>query len=559
MVKDYLYFSEEALEFPLDESIEIANPSKELQEEYLISNIPSVNAQIIAPEINFYIQNTQDTLSDKIKKIKKLYDIRACVYDYAQDIDYEQTVGKKLIVISSADEVDFLDEMEKDGFEVMLFSPEMITNVKGHIGDLHVSFLKEEGEKFEIICDQLVWVHMPARYTSKVGVYDMATLGKEKTLKMIRTNTGSYLYKNFFSYDSQTCQYHERRQEICGLCADVCPTGAIVKIDEKRQLQFSDIDCVGCGKCISVCPSGSLDLVSMPLDAFSAMIEYVTDSTILLLPKKVHLESLHVKLPKGVLPLVIESKETLNEAHFMTFLQTTGNPVFFYTKSLHGASLEVVNLINEIFQRRYNKQAIFTCKDEKELESALNEAQDLSECKYGIHQEGMAKREIFSARLAHLVGSDNLGKITTDGFVHYGNLDIDQDKCTLCFSCIGACNVKALSAHPEDNSLRLNPSLCTSCGYCVASCPEQDCIRVIENELSLESSYFTQNIMAQDELFKCTQCGQEFATLKSIQKIASIMAPHFKDNPKKLATLYCCAACKPKVMFNDAEEKETLQ
>lgn len=554
MFKEYLFHNKGLLNFPLDESIEVVNSIENVTSECLVSNVKTSKAFIYAPEINFYIQNSKDSINDQIYKVKKLYDIRACASDFAEDVDFEQAVGKKLITVSSLEEEDFISETQKEGFETMLFSPEMITSISGHIGDLHVNFCTKEGEDLEIICDQLVWSNMPEQYTQKVGMYDLAKLGKEKTLKTLHENVGSYSYKSFFAYDSQTCQYHERREEICGLCADVCPTGAIVKIDEKKHLQFSHIDCVACGKCISVCPSGSLDLVAMPLDAFSAMMEYFTNSTILLLPKKVDLESLHVKLPKGVLPLVIESKETLSEAHFMTFLQTTGNPVYFFSKSLHGASLEVVNLINDIFQRKYNKQAIFTCKDEKELESAFNDAQTLSECKYGIHQNGMLKREIFSARLAHLVGDENLGKITTDKFVHYGNLNIDQDKCTLCFSCIGACNVKALTARPEDNSLRLNPSLCTSCGYCIASCPELGCIKVIENELSLKPSFFTQNTMAQDELFKCTQCGTEFATLKSIQKIASIMAPHFKDNPKKLAALYCCPACKPKVMLSETEE-----
>jgi transcription initiation factor IIE alpha subunit len=34
-----------------------------------------------------------------------------------------------------------------------------------------------------------------------------------------------------------------------------------------------------------------------------------------------------------------------------------------------------------------------------------------------------------------------------------------------------------------------------------------------------------------------------------------MMAPHFGNDPRKMATLYCCAECKPKVMFGDALEK----
>lgn len=557
MFKEYLFYNKSLPEFPLDESIEVVNCIDNITSECLVANIETSKAFIYAPEINYYIDNSQDSINEKIHKIKKLYDSRGASCDFREDREFSQTVGNKLVVISLDETAPFMEELNALDFVKIFLKPDDVLEIKGHIGALHVSFL-QDNVALEFVTDQLLWFGMPEAYVKKVGMYDPLLLGVEKTLSTLCANVGEYHYKNFLSYDATTCQYHERRQEICAVCANVCPTGAIVKVDAQRHLQFSHIDCIGCGKCVSVCPSGSLDTVQMPLDALSAMSPYYKNSIVLLLPSKVGIENLHVKLPKGVLPFVVESKDVLSEAHFMTFLQTSLNPILFYTKELSGAILEVVTLINAIFQRKYNKQAIFTCKNEKELQEACEKMESLAECEYGIHQKGMHKREIFSARLAHLVGSENLGKITTGKLVHYGNITIDQDKCTLCFSCIGACNVKALTAHPQDNSLRLNPSLCTSCGYCVASCPEKGCINIIEEELSLEPNYFMQNIMAQDELFKCTQCGKEFATVKSIQKIASIMAPHFGDNPLKMATLYCCAACKPKVMFQESAEKGFL-
>ena len=41
---------------------------------------------------------------------------------------------------------------------------------------------------------------------------------------------------------------------------------------------------------------------------------------------------------------------------------------------------------------------------------------------------GLRKREIFSARLAHLVGEDDLGVIKTGEHVHYGDIIINEDK-----------------------------------------------------------------------------------------------------------------------------------
>ncbi|WP_232013714.1 4Fe-4S dicluster domain-containing protein [Wolinella succinogenes] len=49
---------------------------------------------------------------------------------------------------------------------------------------------------------------------------------------------------------------------------------------------------------------------------------------------------------------------------------------------------------------------------------------------------------------------------------------MDQEKCTLCLSCVGACNVNALTANSNEFTLDFNASLCTTCGYCLPSCPE---------------------------------------------------------------------------------------
>jgi ferredoxin len=548
MIKEYLYCNANPLEFPLDESIEIIHSTQGLQGEYLISNTPDVNAQIVAPEINFYIDNSEDDISEKIKNVKKLYDIRATGYDLAQDLDFEQTVGKKLLIVSSQDESDLVNKMNDLGFTTMLLSPEVIKDVYGHIGDLKV-VMERDGEELEVQTDQIIWFYAPEFTMKQSGTFDPNVLGLEKTIEKVKANDGTYKYKNFIKYDSSICQYHERRVEICGKCAEVCPTVAILKIDERKHLEFSHVDCHGCGGCISVCPSGALDYSQMPRVAFKEITSFYENSIALITPSKMALENLHVKLPKGVLPLAIEGEKFLHEAHLMTLLQTSGNPVIFYTDFISKGTGDVIRIINEIFQRKYKKQAIFTCKNKEELEEALNLFVPIPECKYGFDETGMAKREIFSARLAHLVGEENLGTIKTGEHVHYGNITINTETCTLCLSCVGACNVRALTAHPEDNTLRFDPSICTNCGYCEVTCPEKDCLSVIKDEISLEPNYFKQNVMAHDEIFECIECGVGFATVKSVTRIANMMKPIFGNDEIKIKTLYCCADCKPKVMM----------
>ena len=63
--------------------------------------------------------------------------------------------------------------------------------------------------------------------------------------------------------------------------------------------------------------------------------------------------------------------------------------------------------------------------------------------------------------------------------------------------------------------------------------------------------WFKENILAKDDLFACVECGKEFATVKSVEKIASMMAPLFSSDPVKERSLYCCADCKPKIMMQN--------
>jgi ferredoxin len=544
MKKEYLFYYQSALEFPLDESIEISAAID--KGDYLVSNVKTSCAQVYAPEINFYVENSEDDIGDKIKNIKKLYDIRATVYDLAQDLDFTQEVGKKLLIVAEENQEELSEELSEAGFTCIALNPLNIVDVNGCIGKLTVT-VKKENELIDLQTDQIIWFGAPDFAMKQSGVYDPNIIGLEESVKSAKNNSGEYRYKNFIKYDPSICQYHERQTEICGKCVEVCPTVAIVKIDEKKHLEFSHIDCQGCGGCVSVCPSGALDYSQMPRVAFKEVCSFYTDKIPLIIPRKMELENLKITLKKGVLPLAIEGKKYLNEVHLLTLLQTSGNPIIFYTDFISKGTGDSIYIINEIFKRKYNKQAIFVCKNKEELQEAFKNAVSLKECMFDMNEEGMKKREIFTYRLSHLVGNDDLGAIETKEHIHYGNITINQDKCTLCLSCVGACNVGALTAHPEDNTLRFNPSICTNCGYCEFICPEEDCLKVVYDKMDLKPDYFKKNIMAKDELFRCVECGVEFATVKSIEKIANMMKPIFGDDEARIRALYCCADCKPKV------------
>ena len=58
-----------------------------------------------------------------------------------------------------------------------------------------------------------------------------------------------------------------------------------------------------------------------------------------------------------------------------------------------------------------------------------------------IKMASKKKREVFSHRLQKIVGNDDLGVIETGEHIHYAKVEVNQDTCTLCLVCVGACNV----------------------------------------------------------------------------------------------------------------------
>ncbi|EAH9148412.1 ferredoxin, partial [Campylobacter upsaliensis] len=59
---------------PFDDKITLLE--KPLNEEVLITNDKSQKAEIYAPEINFYLRNSQDSILEKSKLVLKLYEMR---------------------------------------------------------------------------------------------------------------------------------------------------------------------------------------------------------------------------------------------------------------------------------------------------------------------------------------------------------------------------------------------------------------------------------------------------------------------------------------------------
>lgn len=550
-MQEFIYYSPEGLDFPLSEQIFVASDNNFIQnQKFLISNSKNINSELVSQEIDFYIKNSQDNISDKIKNVLKLYELSAIKYDFAQDIFYSQELTNTLLLITNSKEEyeEFVSKINASDFELYTIDATILKDISGQIGNLAVT-VDNEGKDTVLNVSQVVWFDSSA-IKSRSGVYNVDTFCIDEVLSLLKSNiNSSYKYKKFTTYNETICQYNERRVEICSKCEDICPSVAITKDDEKKKLTFSQIDCIDCGKCISVCPSGALDNAAINKTSFHEISKFYTNKHPLIIVSKGDISFLDIPLKQNVFPLVLES-QFLDEATLLTLLQLSGSQIAFYSDFTFESTNEVIQMLNNIYQKKFNKDAILVANNLEELGNILEEVSYIENSYFNFNQNGLKKREIFSTRLQKIVENDDLGVITTGSHIHYGTVKVNEANCTLCLSCVGACNVDALIANEADFSLRINPSLCTACGYCEVSCPEKDCLTIVKDEIELQPLWFKENILAKDKLFACVECGKEFATAKAIEKIAAMMAPIFaKVSETKKRTLYCCEDCKAKLMI----------
>lgn len=486
-------------------------------------------------------------------------------------ISSEISVSDSLLVVGSGDLVRDFVESCGDRFSITILPN--LADFSGSLGDFRVKISDsinstKQGDSALDSSDcvesfsQIVFFNGLDR-KPQLGIYFISDYeSKDDLIDDISRNIGDFEIDKTILFDDKKCQYSHRQKtefSYCKDCVEVCPTMAISSDDENRLLVFSQVDCILCGKCVCVCPSGAMQKANATLDNLHKALKLYKDKIVVVceniedferFSQKCEADSTSEAILEDIYPLVLPSVNLLNYAYLLSIVQESGR-VCVVCGEIDKQVKESIDFINDIYQRILGRVAIF--------EGDSMDFRQLAESLPFYHyarSEGEFLRESFANRIKFLVKGGSFGALKNSLNIIYTDLKIDSAKCTLCNACVESCNANALINAKDNFSLLLNPSLCTACGYCIDTCAEK-CLDMSFDGFVLDEKFLNYRVLAKDEPFRCVECGEIFATNKSIQKVKNILQNAFIGDEIKLKSIECCEKCKVKIMFNSPLNNQT--
>ncbi|MCI7485479.1 MAG: 4Fe-4S dicluster domain-containing protein [Helicobacter sp.] len=478
-------------------------------------------------------------------------------------------IKPRITVVGSGELVDsFLERLveskAKEEFvhfadaEIFHLLPQNFLGLNGNLGNFGVLYTDTASQTPQVLeVAQVVFFTRFDNVPSIKGVHWVSDYPDQDSLiALLHKNCGSYEYQAPIVFDPNLCDYQHRRIKkdgsgYCLACVDTCSVRGVFHNEKKVEINLSGMDCVACGECVSVCPTGALYRESESLESLSFQARVCKDYVLLVHAEEAVQEILSVLRASShpfLLPFIIGQPNILNETYLLSLVQESASTIILYTQA-HSVLQKSVDAINNLSQAIFGLDCVLLVQDKSQLESALKQASRLPQA-YFIYtpRRGESLKEVFAQRAHAWVRNNNFGKID---FTHSADIQITED-CTLCLSCVEACNTNALINNNSSFELLFKHALCTGCGYCVDTCAEK-VISMQSNVLDARGASFAYVQKAKDDPFKCVECGKIFATSKSIMKIKNLLFHAFEGDLLKQRSIECCADCKVKLIFGPKE------
>jgi ferredoxin len=440
----------------------------------------------------------------------------------------------------------------------------------------------EAGAIFDLVVDfsdpPLFGHHQPPQGYWRVT--DDASL--QAALADARDAVGEFEKPRFFAYRENLCAHSRSAIPGCSKCIDVCSTEAIASDGDRVKVDAHL--CMGCGACASVCPSGAMSFqfprvadrgaeLKAMLSAYReaggrdacVLFHNGTDGRDLLarstacgrgLPARVipvecwHVAGTGVDLLLGAVALGASQVVVL----------AAGSEAPEYAISLR----EQVDLAETIVSALGYDGRHFVLIESADPEAVVATLEAMSPAAIPAVAATFAlsndKRTAVEFAVEHLArhAPASVSEIELPPGSPWGEVMLDQEACTLCLACAGACPGSALMDGGDVPKLRFLERNCVQCGLCENTCPEGAI--TLRSRLLLDRSVREARVLNEAQPFHCVTCDKPFGTKQMVDAMLGRLTGHsmFADGAA-LRRLQMCADCRVVDMMSDPNEVSVLK
>lgn len=421
--------------------------------------------------------------------------------------------------------------------------------LSGYLGNFTVDGIPSSYDLVLDLCQRAV--HQSV--VTPIGYFRLSLIAElPQLVEQLSELVGVFDKPKFFSFSKNKCAHSQNNIEGCRQCLDICAADAITSVD--FQIVVNPYLCQGCGECSVVCPSGAMNyqypsrqnllcqLQEMLTAFYSAggiqpIVVFCSIEERCLLPSN----------PKYFLLFPLESLSSVGAEICLVALALGVTQVVFYnSESLLPDSELALN--NElaiataiITSMGFSEQML------QRSEGVLKFNTNLRAIPPATFVIDNDKRVVFRMAVDYLLNyaSQQPRQVKLGSHSAWGEVKVEKDLCTLCFSCVSACPSGALQSGQSQPQLKFIESLCLQCDLCVSTCPEQ--------AIELRPRYLYDSVEArrarclhEEPAFHCINCQKPFATKKMVLIIKEKLLEHPMYQGKALKRLEMCEECRIK-------------
>ena len=448
--------------------------------------------------------------------------------------------------------------------------------IEGYLGNFNI-LLGEEGQanyetvNVDLILDLSVepLLTMPLKppgYLTSIAEEPYLTAVEEE----LKGLTGTFEKPKYFNYDASICAHGRSGIAGCTNCIDACPAEAITSLIE--SVVVNPNLCQGGGICASVCPTGAIryvypkvtDTLSSVRTLLKSYAEAEGSDPVIAFVAAAEAGFLSNK-PANLLTVAVEELASVGMEVWLTALAYGATRVLLVDAgSMPESVAEFLHLQRKtadtiLLGLGYKENLIrivdpLSLQQQCDVDSGASVA-DATNFSVANFAGSVEKRRTVLLAIDHLYQQSKTAQqiIALPEQSPFGRIVVDADACTLCMSCTSVCPAKAISAGNDVPKLEFHEINCVQCGICASACPEQAI--TLEPRLIADAQQRRGVVTLHEEVpFYCISCGKAFATKSLIDNMTRKLAGHYMFKTERAKQrLMMCEGCRVADVVQDEE------